>query len=90
MLEKLEWSDFMYSYTPNGVCSKKMEFDIVENKINKVIFTGGCDGNLQGLAALLQGMEVSEAIKRLKGLRCGQKNTSCPDQFATALEALVK
>ncbi len=76
-----------FSYTPKGVCSRKIEFDIEDNVIRKVVFTGGCAGNTQGVAALLIGMTVDEAITRLEGIRCGFKPTSCPDQVAKALRS---
>ena len=79
----------MYSYKPKGVCSQKITFEIVDDKIMEVVFTGGCSGNLSGISALVKGMVVSEAIKKLKGIKCGNKNTSCPDQLALALEELV-
>lgn len=79
----------MYSYNPVGVCSKKIDFEIKDNKIERVIFTGGCPGNLLGISKLVEGMDVKEAIQRLKGITCGGKDTSCPDQLATALERYV-
>ncbi|MBU3129646.1 TIGR03905 family TSCPD domain-containing protein [Clostridium tagluense] len=79
----------MYSYTPKGVCSKSINFEIVEDKITEVVFTGGCPGNLIGISSLVKGMGVQEAIKKLKGISCGDKSTSCPDQLALALEELV-
>jgi len=79
----------MYSYQPKGVCAKKIDFEIVDNKIKSVNFTGGCQGNLSGIGALVKGMDVEETIKKLKGIRCGDKSTSCPDQLALALEDLV-
>ncbi|MFU0800887.1 MAG: TIGR03905 family TSCPD domain-containing protein [Xylanivirga thermophila] len=75
----------MYQFSPKGVCSRDIKFDIVDGKITKVQFTGGCNGNLQGISKLVEGMEVEEAIKRLSGIRCGSKCTSCPDQFSKAL-----
>jgi len=78
----------MYNYTTTGVCSKKISFDIDNGKVIKVAFVGGCDGNLQGISNLIEGMEINEAIKRLKGIPCGNKSTSCPDQLALALEEL--
>ena len=66
-------------YTTKGVCSRSIEFDVVK-------FEGGCSGNTQGVAALVEGMDVNEAIKRMKGIKCGFKPTSCPDQLANALE----
>ncbi|MBW9156605.1 TIGR03905 family TSCPD domain-containing protein [Clostridium tagluense] len=79
----------MYSYTPKGVCSKSINFEIVNDKITEVVFTGGCPGNLIGISSLVKGMGVQEAIKKLKGISCGDKSTSCPDQLALALEELV-
>ena len=78
----------MYNYTTTGVCSKKISFDIDNGKVIKVAFMGGCEGNLQGISNLIEGMEINEAIKRLKGIPCGNKSTSCPDQLALALEEL--
>ncbi|MBU3181479.1 TIGR03905 family TSCPD domain-containing protein [Clostridium psychrophilum] len=80
----------MYSYVPKGVCSTKIDFDIVDGKISEVNFTGGCSGNSSGVAALVKGMKVEEVIKRLKGINCGTKNTSCPDQLAITLEKIIK
>ncbi|MEA4827588.1 MAG: TIGR03905 family TSCPD domain-containing protein [Clostridium sp.] len=80
----------MYSYITSGVCSREINFDIEDNKIKTVLFIGGCDGNLKGLSRLIEGMEVPEAIKRLKGINCGRKLTSCPDQLAKALEEYIK
>lgn len=73
-------------YTPHSVCSRKIEIDVEDNKIIKVKFTGGCAGNTQGVSKLLIGMTVDEAIERLGGIRCGFKQTSCPDQLACALK----
>lgn len=80
----------MYSYITSGVCSREINFNIEDNKIKNVLFIGGCDGNLKGLSRLVEGMEVTEAIKRLKGINCKQKLTSCPDQLAKALEEYIK
>jgi uncharacterized protein (TIGR03905 family) len=79
----------MYSYTPNGVCSRQINFNVVDNKITDVSFIGGCDGNLQGISNLVEGIEVEDAIKKLDGIRCGNNETSCPDQFAKALKEVV-
>ena len=79
----------MYNYKTSGVCSKEINFDIVDNKIANVCFIGGCDGNLQGLAKLLEGLEPEDAIKKLEGISCGGKDTSCPDQFAKALKEVL-
>ncbi len=73
-------------YKPSGVCSKAIDIVINNDVIESVKFTGGCSGNTQGVAALAKGMKVQEYIERCKGIRCGFKNTSCPDQLALALE----
>lgn len=75
-----------YTYIPHGVCSRKIEVDIEDNIIKEVKFTGGCSGNTQGVSALVKGLDVNDAISRLKGIRCGMRSTSCPDQLAHALE----
>ena len=74
------------TYAPKGVCSRQIDIDVEGDKIVKVKFTGGCAGNTQGVARLLEGRTVDEAISRLEGIRCGFKPTSCPDQLATALK----
>ncbi|MBE6535365.1 MAG: TIGR03905 family TSCPD domain-containing protein [Ruminococcaceae bacterium] len=73
------------TYTPNGVCSRRMEIEVEDGKITAVKIVGGCAGNTQGVSRLLVGMDVDEAIERLSGIRCGFKPTSCPDQLAKAL-----
>lgn len=73
-------------YTPKGVCSRQIHFDIKDNKVTNVSFIGGCSGNLQGISRLIEGMDVDEAISRIEGIRCGFKSTSCPDQLAQALK----
>lgn len=73
-------------YATKGTCSREINFEVVDGKLHNVSYVGGCHGNLQGVGALVEGMEVTEAIKRLKGIKCGLKQTSCPDQLATALE----
>ena len=73
-------------YVTSGVCSKEIDFEVVDGKIYNVRYLGGCNGNLKGVGALIEGMEIHEAISRLKGIKCGMKGTSCPDQLATALE----
>ncbi len=81
----------MYTYQPEGVCSKLIQFDIQDGRIKNVSFVGGCPGNLQGISRLVEGMTPNDAISRLEGIRCGGKPTSCPDQFANALkQALTK
>ena len=79
----------MYTYKTSGVCSQKIDFDIVDGKVHNVRFTGGCNGTLQGIGRLIEGMDVHEAISRLEGVRCGMKPTSCPDQLARALKEHV-
>ncbi len=76
------------SYTPKGVCSRKIDISVNNDSgvIDSVSFTGGCSGNTQGIASLLVGMSVEDAISRLEGIKCGYKNTSCPDQLAQALK----
>ena len=73
-------------YMTKGVCSRSIDFDVVDNKVTNVKFEGGCSGNTQGVAALVEGMDIDEAIKRMKNIKCGFKPTSCPDQLAIALE----
>ena len=73
-------------FTTSGVCSREIEFEVIDGKLHGVRYLGGCNGNLQGVGALVEGMEIHEAITRLKGIKCGMKGTSCPDQLATALE----
>ena len=79
-----------FRFTPRGVCSRGIEIELENGIIQSVKFQGGCAGNTQGVASLCQGMHAEEAIKRLGGIRCGFKSTSCPDQLAIALkEALA-
>jgi len=75
-----------FTYTPRGVCARQMDFEVEDGIVKSVSILGGCHGNLQGISKLLVGMPVTEVIARLKGIRCGGKPTSCPDQIATALE----
>ncbi len=74
------------TYTPKGVCSRQMEIDLENDIIKEVRVLGGCSGNLQGVSSLLVGMTRDEAIRRMEGIRCGSKPTSCPDQLACALK----
>lgn len=76
----------MYTYRPKGTCSTRIDFDVVNGKVTGVKFVGGCSGNLQGIAKLIEGMDKEEAIRRIEGIRCGVKPTSCPDQLAKALK----
>lgn len=73
-------------YKTSGTCSQLIQFEVENNMIQSVSFTGGCNGNLKGISALVSGMNVDDAISKLKGIKCGLKNTSCPDQLAHALE----
>ncbi len=73
-------------YKTNGTCSQLIDFEVEDDIIKSVAFTGGCNGNLKGISALVSGMRVDDAIAKLKGIKCGFKNTSCPDQLARALE----
>ena len=75
-------------YKTQGTCSSAIDFEVENGIIKSVSFTGGCHGNLQGISRLVEGMKVEDAIARLKGIRCGFKNTSCPDQLARALESI--
>jgi len=74
-------------YKPSGICATGIDFEVIDGKVEDVKFTGGCDGNHKGLNALIKGMNVDEAIERLRGITCGPRNTSCPDQLSKALEA---
>ena len=76
-----------YEYQPHGVCSRLFTFDLADGKINDLQVLGGCNGNLKGIASLLKGMPIAEAIERLYGINCNNKGTSCPDQIAKALAA---
>ena len=75
-------------YQTKGTCSTAIDIEVKDGRIESVAFTGGCNGNLQGISALVKGMMVEEAISRLKGIRCGFKSTSCPDQMAQALKSV--
>lgn len=75
-----------YNYNTNGVCSRQISFDIEDGKIKNVSFVGGCNGNLKGICALVEGADANEIVKRLRGTKCGMKNSSCPDQLAVAIE----
>ena len=77
----------MYQYNTQGVCSRSIYFDVENNKVKNVSFLGGCNGNLKGIGALVEGMDIDDVITRLEGTTCGMKKTSCPDQLAQALKA---
>ena len=74
-----------FEYQTSGTCSRFIQFEVEDNKVKNVVFIGGCNGNLKGIASLVEGMDVDEVISRLKGTTCGGKPTSCPDQLAAAL-----
>ncbi|MBQ6787262.1 MAG: TIGR03905 family TSCPD domain-containing protein [Lachnospiraceae bacterium] len=76
-------------YKTSGTCSSMIDIETNGDIIESVVFTGGCNGNLQGISALVKGMKIEDAIAKLKGIKCGFKNTSCPDQLAHALEELI-
>lgn len=75
-------------YQTKGVCSSSIDIEVEDGVIKFVQFFGGCNGNLQGISSLVTGMKVDDAISKLKGIRCGFKSTSCPDQLALALESI--
>ena len=77
-----------YRYKPNGVCSREMIIELDGNIVKKLTIVGGCAGNTLGISKLVEGMNINDVIKRLKGIPCGIKNTSCPDQLAKALEEI--
>ena len=76
-----------YEYKTSGVCSQRILFEIEDNKVKNVQFIGGCNGNLKGIAALVEGMDMDDVIARVEGVCCGMKKTSCPDQLAQALKS---
>ena len=78
----------VYRYLPKGVCSKLMELDVEDGVVRSLKVMGGCNGNLQGISKLVEGMKVEDVIARLDGIRCGMKHTSCPDQLAQALKEM--
>ena len=75
-----------FEYAPQGGCSRLMPFDIEDNKIHNLKVVGGCNGNLQGIGKLVEGMDIDEVISRVEGIRCGARPTSCPDQLSKALK----
>lgn len=77
-------------YQPKGVCSNAIDVELEEGIITSVKFTGGCNGNTQGISRLVVGMKAEDAISRLRGIKCGFKNTSCPDQLACALQEMLE
>ena len=76
-----------FSYKTRGTCSREITFEVENRKVKNVQFYGGCNGNLKGIGALVEGMDIDEVITRVEGIQCGMKATSCPDQLAQALKA---
>lgn len=74
------------TYKTSGTCAREIQYDVIDGIVKNVKFIGGCNGNTQGVASLVEGMKVEDVISRLKGIQCGMKGTSCPDQLAKALE----
>ena len=79
-----------YRYKPQGVCSTEIILEVDNNIVKKLSTKNGCNGNLKGIASLVEGMNIDDVIKKLKGIKCGMKSTSCPDQIAIALEQIKK
>ncbi len=75
----------MYQYVTSGVCARDIKFEVEDGVVKRITFDGGCNGNLKGLASLAEGMEVDKLIEKLSGIKCGNKETSCPDQLSKAL-----
>lgn len=78
-----------YTYIPRGVCSRAIEFEIEDNTVRNVRYTGGCNGNLQAVSKLVEGMKVDEVMDRLEGIQCGMKKTSCADQLVAGLKEAI-
>lgn len=74
-----------YTYKTRGTCAQMISFEVEDNKVSNVQFFGGCNGNLKGIGALVEGMDIDDVISRIEGIKCGMKSTSCPDQLAKAL-----
>jgi len=87
-IQRKEVIDMKYTYKPSGVCSSQIIFEVEDGIVKDLQVIGGCHGNLQGISKLVIGMKVEEVIKRLKGIDCRGKGTSCPDQIARALESI--
>lgn len=79
-----------HTYRTKGTCSTLISFDIDDGIVSNIKFTGGCNGNLKGIAMLAEGMKAEDVINKVKGIRCGFKSTSCPDQLAAAIENALK
>ncbi len=80
----------LYTYTPKRVCSQQIQFEIDNGIVKNVSFAGGCNGNLKGISALVEGLPWDEVVKKLSGITCGFKNTSCPDQLAAAIKGAME
>ena len=78
-----------YTYKTKGTCSREINFEVENGKVKNVQFIGGCNGNLKGIGALVEGMDVEDVIARVEGIHCGMKATSCPDQLAQALKEAI-
>lgn len=78
-----------YSYIPQGTCSRRIDFEIEDGVVKDICVTGGCHGNLQGIAALCRGRRAEEVAEVLRGIRCGGKPTSCPDQLSRAISGIL-
>ena len=79
-----------FTYRTRGTCSSQIHFEIEDRKLKNVVYTGGCNGNLQGLSKLVEGMDIDEVREKLRGISCGGKPTSCPDQLARAIDEAEK
>lgn len=79
-----------YTYKTKGTCSSQIDLEVENGVVQEVKFTGGCNGNTKGISSLVKGMKVEDVIARCQGIRCGLRPTSCPDQLATALQAIQK
>ena len=79
-----------FSYIPSGVCSRKIDIEIEDGIVKSVKYTGGCAGNTQGIAKIVEGMDARHVIERFEGIRCGFKSTSCPDQLAQAIKLVLE
>ena len=79
-----------FVYYPKGVCSRKMTVELEDKTVKNIVIDGGCNGNIQAIIRLIIGMNVNDAISKIRGIKCGYKNTSCPDQLSIALELAAK
>lgn len=85
----LQKKENTYVHKNKGVCSSAVQFEVEDGKLKNTVFIGGCNGNTSGICKLVEGMDVQEVINRLKGIQCGPRPTSCPDQLAKALQAYL-